>query len=165
MTTSSAPVEIYCLKCRAKTGSRDIEGRHHEERPPRHPAPSAPSVAPKSSAPASCPDWLAHPILMALDLGLTTRQLLSAMDGVADAVRDHGDRLGQTLERARSVPRRRGRLPHRRSGPAVPTSPPAPAPRDCWAASRRRRFPRTGPPSPWTAPTSTWTATCPCAAT
>ncbi len=25
MTTSSAPVEIYCVKCRAKTGSRDIE--------------------------------------------------------------------------------------------------------------------------------------------
>ena len=41
---------------------------------------------------------------MALDLGLTTRQLLSAMDGVADAVRDHGDRLDQTLERAQSVP-------------------------------------------------------------
>ena len=41
---------------------------------------------------------------MALDLGLTTRQLLSAMDGVADAVRDHGDRLDQTLERASSVP-------------------------------------------------------------
>ena len=41
---------------------------------------------------------------MALDLGLTTRQLLSAMDGVADAVRDHGDRLTGTLEGARSVP-------------------------------------------------------------
>ena len=41
---------------------------------------------------------------MALDLGLTTRQLLSAMDGVAAAVRDHCNRLDQTLERARSVP-------------------------------------------------------------
>ena len=41
---------------------------------------------------------------MSLDLGLTTRQLLSAMDGVADAVRNHDDRLAQTLERARSVP-------------------------------------------------------------
>ena len=41
---------------------------------------------------------------MALDLGLTTHQLLSAMDGVADAVRDHGDRLDRTLERAQSVP-------------------------------------------------------------
>ena len=41
---------------------------------------------------------------MALDLGLTTRQLLSAMDAVADAVRSHGDRLARTLERTRSVP-------------------------------------------------------------
>ena len=41
---------------------------------------------------------------MALDLGLTTHQLLSALDGVADAVRSHGDRLAGTLERARSVP-------------------------------------------------------------
>ena len=41
---------------------------------------------------------------MALDLGLTTRQLLSAMDGVAASVRDHGHRLTGTLERARSVP-------------------------------------------------------------
>ena len=40
---------------------------------------------------------------MALDLGLTTRQLMSAMDGVADAVRSHGDRLAATLERARSI--------------------------------------------------------------
>ncbi len=40
---------------------------------------------------------------MVLDLGLTTRQLLSAMVAVADAVRDHGDRLAQTLERAQSV--------------------------------------------------------------
>ena len=40
---------------------------------------------------------------MALDLGLTTRQLISAMDGVADAVRNHGDRLTGTLERACSV--------------------------------------------------------------
>ena len=41
---------------------------------------------------------------MALDLGLTTRQLLFAMDGVAASVRSHGDRLAGTLERARSVP-------------------------------------------------------------
>ena len=41
---------------------------------------------------------------MALDLGLTTRQLLSAMDGVAASLRDHGDRLAQTLERARAIP-------------------------------------------------------------
>ena len=101
---------------------------------------------------------------MALDLGLTTHQLLSAMDGVADAVRDHGDRLDRTLERARSVPADEaafrtaavGRRPYisARTGP-----------RACWTASPRRTFPPTGPPSPWTAPTSTWTATCPCAAT
>ena len=41
---------------------------------------------------------------MALDLGLATRQLLSALDGVADAVRDHGHRLTDTLERAQTVP-------------------------------------------------------------
>ena len=39
-----------------------------------------------------------------MDLDLTTHQLLSAMDGVADAVHSHGDRLVETLERARSVP-------------------------------------------------------------
>ena len=26
MTTLSEPVEIYCLKCRAKTASKDIDG-------------------------------------------------------------------------------------------------------------------------------------------
>ncbi len=41
---------------------------------------------------------------MALDLGLTTHQLLSAMDGVADAVRDHGDCLAEIVDRAQSVP-------------------------------------------------------------
>ncbi len=41
---------------------------------------------------------------MALDLGLTTHQLLSAMDGVAASVRSRGDRLSETLERAHSVP-------------------------------------------------------------
>ena len=41
---------------------------------------------------------------MALDLGLATRQLLSAMDGVAASVRDHGHRLTDTLERAQTVP-------------------------------------------------------------
>lgn len=41
---------------------------------------------------------------MALDLGLTTHQLLSAMDSVAASVRNHGDRLAQTLNRARIVP-------------------------------------------------------------
>ena len=40
---------------------------------------------------------------MALDLGLTTHQLLFAMDGVAASVRSHGDRLSQTLDRARAI--------------------------------------------------------------
>ena len=41
---------------------------------------------------------------MALDLGLATRQLLSALDGVAASVRNHGDRLVETLDRAQIVP-------------------------------------------------------------
>ena len=36
---------------------------------------------------------------MALDLGLTTRQLLSALDDVALASRTHAQRLNDTLER------------------------------------------------------------------
>ena len=34
MTISSAPVDIYCLKCRAKTGSRDIEAVTMKNRRP-----------------------------------------------------------------------------------------------------------------------------------
>ena len=41
---------------------------------------------------------------MALDLGLTTDQLLSAMDGVVDDAIDRGRRLGDTIDRALSVP-------------------------------------------------------------
>ena len=41
---------------------------------------------------------------MALDLGLTTHQPLSAMDGVADAVRDHDDQTTETLEHVQSIP-------------------------------------------------------------
>ena len=41
---------------------------------------------------------------MALDLGLTTHQLLSAMDGVVDDAIDRGRRLGDTIDRALSVP-------------------------------------------------------------
>ena len=41
---------------------------------------------------------------MALDLGLTTHQLLSTMDGVAASVRSHGDRQAETVERAQIVP-------------------------------------------------------------
>ncbi len=101
---------------------------------------------------------------MALDLVLTTHQLLSAMDGVADAVRSHGHRLTGTLERAQYVPADEaafrttavGRRPYisARTGPEGLLDSIAP-----------RRFPKIGPPSPWTVPTSTWTATCPCAAT
>ena len=89
---------------------------------------------------------------MALDLGLTTRQLLSAMDSVAAAVHSHGDRLTGTLERAQSVPA---------DGAAFHT-----------AAVGRRPYisARTGPEglldsiAPPEVPTD-WTGTCPCAAT
>ena len=35
MATPPESVEIYCLKCRAKTGSRDVETGDNEERTPR----------------------------------------------------------------------------------------------------------------------------------
>ena len=41
---------------------------------------------------------------MALDLGLTTHQLLSAMDGVVDAALTRGRRLEGVIDRALSVP-------------------------------------------------------------
>lgn len=41
---------------------------------------------------------------MALDLGLTTHQLLSAMDGVADAAVARGRRLDDATDRALTVP-------------------------------------------------------------
>ena len=40
---------------------------------------------------------------MALDLGLTTRQLLSAMDSVAGSARNRGHRLIETLDRAHDI--------------------------------------------------------------
>ena len=40
---------------------------------------------------------------MALDLGLTTRQLLSARDGVASAAVSRGRRLGAAIDRALAV--------------------------------------------------------------
>ena len=63
---------------------------------------------------------------MALDLGLTTRQLLSALDDVALASRSHAQRLNYTLERglnlsADAATRRTAavaRRPHRPRGPA-----------------------------------------------
>ena len=101
---------------------------------------------------------------MALDLSLTTRQLLSALDDVALASRTRAQRLADTLERGLSISadataRRTaavGRRPYlsARTGPEglLGSCPPP-------------DVPRTGPRCPWTAPTSTWTATCPCAAT
>ena len=41
---------------------------------------------------------------MALDLGLTTRQLLSALYDVALASRTHAQRLNDTLERRLGIP-------------------------------------------------------------
>ena len=41
---------------------------------------------------------------MALDLGLTTRQLLSALDGVAKDVQSRGRRLDATVDRALTIP-------------------------------------------------------------
>lgn len=41
---------------------------------------------------------------MALDLGLTTHQLMSAMDGVVDSAVARGRRLSDAIDRARTVP-------------------------------------------------------------
>ena len=41
---------------------------------------------------------------MALDLGLTTRQLLSARDGVAQSSHNRSQRLADTLERRLGIP-------------------------------------------------------------
>ena len=101
---------------------------------------------------------------MALDLGLTTRQLLSALYDVALASRTHAQRLNDTLarglNRSADAAARRGRPAHRRPYIAARTGL-----EGCWALALRRTCPRTGPRCPWTAPTSPWTATCPCAAT
>ena len=81
---------------------------------------------------------------MALDLGLTTHHLLSAMDGVVDDAIDRAMAVpaADTAFRTAAV----GRSPYISA---------ALAPRACSAAARRRRFPTTGRPSPWTAPIST----------
>ena len=101
---------------------------------------------------------------MALDLGLTTRQLMAGLDGVVNDAISRAQRLDDTLERGLAVPIGAatartdavGRRPYvsARTGDE-----------GCWAASPRRRLPATGRLSPWTAPTSTWTAACLCAAT
>ena len=41
---------------------------------------------------------------MALDLGLTTRQVLSTLDAVAGSVRNHSHRLAQSLESCQPFP-------------------------------------------------------------
>ena len=102
---------------------------------------------------------------MALDLALTTYQLLSALDGVAPNIQSRRRRLDDAIDWALAVPADEAAFRTAAVGRPVPTSPPAPAPRACWAAVRLLRFPGTGPRCPWTALTSTWTATSPCAAT
>ena len=103
MTTTSEAVEIYCVKCRGQDRVPRHRGRDHEERPSRHPL--HPHRVRHQEVPHRRPALagsfsLHHP----LDLGLTTHQLLSAMDGVAALVRNHGVRLTGTLQRARIVP-------------------------------------------------------------
>ena len=71
MTTPSEALEVYCVKCKAKTVSRDIEAVTMKNGRSL-PAPPAQSTAPGSSASASSPDRLAHPSIVALHLGLTT---------------------------------------------------------------------------------------------
>ena len=101
---------------------------------------------------------------MALDLGLTTNLLLSAMDGVVDSAVDRGRRLDDAIDRALTVPAADaafrteavGRRPYiaARTGPEglLGSISPPEVPTD-WTAVQ------------WTPPTSTWTATCSCAAT
>ena len=57
---------------------------------------------------------------MALDLGLTTRQLLSALDDVALASRSHAQRLNYTLERGLNLS---ADAATRRPYPSAPTGP------------------------------------------
>ena len=49
MTTTTEPTNpIYCVKCRKKTESRNIERSDHEERPVRDNGRNAKSAAPRS---------------------------------------------------------------------------------------------------------------------
>ena len=98
---------------------------------------------------------------MALDLGLTTYQLLSVLDGLAPNIQSRSRRLDDAIDRALAVPADEGafrtaavgRRPYiaARTGPESLLGSPG----------YRPRFPRTGPRCPWTAPTSTWTAPAP----
>ena len=78
-------------------------GRHHEERAALPPAPSAWTAAPGSSASASFPDRTLSPISMALDLGLTTYQLLSTLDSVALDIQTRSRRLDEAIDRALTI--------------------------------------------------------------
>ena len=102
MTSPSKAVEIYCVKCKAKTASRDIEavtmknGRAATRS-------TCVECGTRSSVSASFPDRLAHPGIMALDQGLTTHQLLSALDGAVLDARTYAQRLGDTIDRTLTV--------------------------------------------------------------
>ena len=97
---------------------------------------------------------------MALDLGITTYQLLSALDGVAPDIQSRRRRLDDAIDRALAVPPGEaafrtaavGRRPYiaARTGPEglLDNRPPPEVPQD-WTAC------------PWMAPTSTWTAHLP----
>ena len=82
---------------------------------------------------------------MALDLGLTTRQLLSAPDDVALDIRARSQRLDAVTDRAFKVSSDEAAFRTAAVGRRPYTSPPAPAPRACWAVARRRTCPKTGP--------------------
>ena len=126
MTAPSEAVEIYCVKCKAKTASRDIEAVTMKNGRAATRSTCVDSGTKKFRI-GSCPDPLAHPGIMALDLGLTTYQLLSALDGVAPDIQSRSRRHRPGARRARwrgCLPHRRGgtsslhRRPHRARGPA-----------------------------------------------
>ena len=79
------------------------------------------------------------------DLGLTTRQLLSAPDDVALDIRARSQRLDAVTDRAFKVSSDEAAFRTAAVGRRPYTSPPAPAPRACWAVARRRTCPKTGP--------------------
>ena len=85
---------------------------------------------------------------MALDLGLTTHQLLSALDGVTNDAVSRAQRLSDTLERglrisADAAAGRTAAVGHR------PYISARTGPEGCWPASPRRRSPATGAHCPF----------------
>ena len=162
--TPSEPVEIYCVKCKTKTASRDIEavtmkngrarhprrlrGLRHQEVPHRRPALTG------SLIPASWRwTWAS-----------TTYQLLSALDGLAPNIQSRSRRLDDAIDRALAVPADEaafrtaavGRRPYisARTGPEglLGSRPPPEVPQDWTALSVDGSH-------------IDVTATCPCAAT